>query len=94
MKKILVIIGLIFGIGGIIFSLLPHKMHMDMFGGGYTGMAVMDEEQDMNENMNEDSGEHTEMVMDHHPQIYVMWGLIVSIIGLGVAFTGWKILDK
>ena len=90
MKKILVTIGLILGIGGILFSLLPHKLHMDMFGGGMIEASEMDEH--MDDNMNGKSGDHTEMVMDHHPQIYIMWGLIVSAIGFGLAFTGWKLI--
>tara|TARA_Y100000034_G_C6782957_1_gene350094 strand:+ start:386 stop:616 length:231 start_codon:yes stop_codon:yes gene_type:complete len=75
MNKTLIIIGLVLGIGGLIFSLLPHKIHMDMFGGG---MVEMD----------------GEMVMDHHPQNYVMWGLIVTVVGFILALVGWKFLNK
>ena len=38
MNKALIIIGLIIGIGGVIFSLLPADIHMSIFGGNDMGM--------------------------------------------------------
>ncbi|MBT96742.1 hypothetical protein CMI49_01440 [Candidatus Pacearchaeota archaeon] len=38
MNKALIIIGLILGIGGVIFSLLPADIHMSIFGGDDRGM--------------------------------------------------------
>ena len=38
MNKILVVIGLLLGVGGLIFSLLPADIHMSIFSGNDMGM--------------------------------------------------------
>ena len=78
MNKILVIIGLVVGIGGIIFSLLPPDMHMALFGGS----DQMDSEMGGMDNM--DSGHHKHGA-------FVTYGLVVAVVGLGAAVAGWKI---
>ena len=48
MNKILIIIGLILGIVGLIFSILPADVHMSMFGGG--NQMSMDDSMPMDHN--------------------------------------------
>jgi hypothetical protein len=89
MNKILITFGLILGIGGIIFSLLPPDVHMALFWGQADSHNGMEE----NMGMHDESMEHDEnMGQSHHNHgVFVTWGLIVAIIGLGIAFAGWKI---
>ncbi len=61
-------IGLIFGVLGIVFALLPHQVHMGLLG-------------------------HEGMNMHSNHGMYATWGWIIGIIGLAVAFTGWKLWD-
>ena len=86
MNKILITFGLILGIGGIIFSLLPPDVHMALFSGSNNmemeGMGMNDESMEHDENMGQSH---------HNHGVFVTWGLIVAIIGLGIAFAGWKI---
>ncbi|MDP7116576.1 MAG: hypothetical protein QF915_05945 [Candidatus Woesearchaeota archaeon] len=85
MNKVLIIIGLILGIGGIVFSLLPPNAHMSMFGGDH-------EMQGMGENQAGEEGK--EMNQGHHNHgIFVTYGLIAAVIGLGLAFAGWRIVE-
>ena len=81
MNKILLAVGLIIGIGGIIFSLLPPDAHMSIFGGSSNTM--------MEGNMEMDAGnmQHGQ----HNHGIFVTYGLVVGIVGLGIAFAGWKL---
>tara|TARA_Y100000310_G_C20279751_1_gene622031 strand:+ start:61 stop:330 length:270 start_codon:yes stop_codon:yes gene_type:complete len=89
MKKILITIGLILGIGGIIFSLLPGDVHMAMFGGSDSDMGMEGGSGGM-ESMEGD--DHTDEGHHNHGA-FVTNGLIVAVIGLGLAFAGWKLFD-
>jgi hypothetical protein len=85
MNKILTIIGLILGIGGAIFALLPSDVHMSLFGGDMD-MKSMDMDKGMNkgdsmQNMNQNHGK------------YVTAGVLSAVIGFALVFVGWKIFD-
>jgi len=80
MNKILIVIGLLLGVGGLIFSLLPADVHMAIFGGNQM-------------NMDNEMGMDNSMPMNHNHGVYVTWGLVIAVIGFALAFAGWKILD-
>lgn len=86
MKKTLVISGLIIGSFGIIFSLLPHDMHNAILGGisNAEHHNGIDDDSIQNENM-----EHSHFSHGMHVTI----GVLSAVIGLGLAFAGWKIFD-
>ena len=86
MKKYLVIIGLILGIGGTIFALLPAGVHMAVLGRDMD-MKSMDMDEGMDNSMQK--GE-----MAHHDHgKYVTIGMLAAVIGFALAFAGWKIFD-
>ncbi len=85
MNKILVMIGLIMGIGGAIFALLPSDVHMSLFGGDMD-MKSMDVDKGMDEG---DSMQN----MNHNHGRYVTAGVLSTVIGFALAFSGWKIFD-
>ncbi|MAH33539.1 hypothetical protein CL615_04045 [archaeon] len=85
MDKILIIIGLILGIGGIIFSILPPSAHTALLGQGQNMEANMDMENSMSDMGNEEEHGH------HNHGVFMTYGLIVAIIGLAFIFAGWKI---
>ena len=84
--KLLIILGFILGVGGIIFSLLPHDVHMSLFG-GQQEMEMQDGQMGMEGEMDMDEP------MSHNHGVFVTWGLVVAVIGLALAFAGWKIFD-
>jgi|TARA_B100001971_G_C17861529_1_gene368587 cytochrome b561 len=79
--KLLIIIGIILALSGVIFSLLSGDVHMSLFG---EGMEMQEEHME---------GEAMEEPMNHDHGKFVTWGLIVAVIGLALAFAGWKIFD-
>ncbi len=84
MNKITVMIGLLIGVGGIIFSLLPPDMHMAIFGGN-ADIENMDMDEGMNAMQNEN--------MSHDHGKFVTYGMVAAVIGFALAFAGWKIFD-
>jgi hypothetical protein len=84
--KLLIVLGVILALGGVIFSLLPGEVHMSLFG-GQQDMHMEEEEHMEGESMEKD---HME---SHNHGAFVTWGLVVAVIGLALAFAGWKIFD-
>ncbi len=89
MNKILIIIGLILAVGGGIFALLPADVHMSMFGSDMAMDDHMDSAMDSMDKKMEDNN----MAMDHDHGSYVTWSIIVALIGLAMAYSGWKIIE-
>jgi len=81
MKKTLIIIGLILGICGAIFALLPSEIHTAIFGG------------DMDNGMGMDNSMQKGEMTPHNHGKYVTMGVLSAVIGFALAFAGWKILN-
>ena len=87
MNKPLVAIGLLFGIGGLLFSILPADVHMTLFSGHSQNMPT-------GNMMAENSMHQDEAMPQHHNHgASVTWGILVAIIGFGISFAGWKLID-
>ena len=98
MNKILIIGGLILGLGGIMFALLPANIHMAIFGG--ESMDDMND-MDMQDNMDthdsmEESSEHIQLqdhAGSHNHGAFVTYGLVVGVVGFALTIAGWKIFN-
>ena len=84
-KKYLIITGLILGIAGAIFALLPSDVHMSLFGGDMDMKSM-----DMDEGMNKGDSMQN---MNHNHGKYVTAGVLSAVIGFALAFSGWKIFE-